>query len=229
MGIYVHVIIFTTYHMYIVDMYARQGISLSCLLDSFVQLCRVRKVLAPPEAVDHACHDFQNTFYTCARNIQGLWLQFLHWFVAPGSCSFDKRWIWPSGSWRTASHTCLLFALCVSDTTSEIVWSWCCWMVNPDEFWTKLVVSPGWCWGRTIMSKLLPLAQCFCVLMVHTCQSTHHSNDTYLWWLNNPYGFYFRDVVRVPLMPKALTQLLGRVSATEFAGPDIRESSLGLL
>ena len=30
-------------------------------------------------------------------------------------------------------------------------------------------------------------------------------------------------------MPKALTQLLGRVSATEFAGPDIRESSLGLL
>ena len=42
-------------------------------------------------------------------------------------------------------------------------------------------------------------------------------------------AFYFRDVVRVPLMPKALTQLLGRVSATEFDGPDIRESSLGLL
>lgn len=68
MGIYVHVIIFTTYHMYIVDMYARQGISLSCLLDSYVQLCGVRKVLAPPEAVDHACHAFQNTFCTCARD-----------------------------------------------------------------------------------------------------------------------------------------------------------------
>lgn len=76
-------------------------------------------------------------------------------------------------------------------------------VVYPLRFWhdewnrVKLVLLDGESWwvldqiGSVARLMLRPhnnveiaaFGSMFCVLMVHTCQSTHHSNDTHLWHL----------------------------------------------
>ena len=105
---------YSVHIIYVVYMYARYF----TVIYSFVQWCRVREVLSPPEAMAHACHDFQNTFFSCARDCDcNFFTDLLHQDHARLT---NAEYGLPEVEELLPTHVCCL-PFAISDIMSEIM------------------------------------------------------------------------------------------------------------